>query len=240
MNREAAGSLLLFVGLMVLQVGVTDLHLRYVKPEMQPLLLVAGMVLAGLGARGLLVLRREAAHAGEAPAGDEHGHHHQPRTAWLLVLPLVVLALVAPPSLGAFAASRSGPTVIDEPSQALPPLAAPTDGAVTLGLGEYYTRAMYDAESLSGATVRLTGFVVPLRDRWTITRMKLSCCAADGRPLKVVAAGDAARQAPPTDAWVEVIGTLSPPQEVRGVDGPQIAIEVDRVRPVPEPTQTYE
>lgn len=240
MNRETQDSMLLLLGAMVLQIGLTDLHLRYVKPAMQPLLIITGLGLVAVGALGVLRQMR----ADKAPAVVDHGHegghgHHAPRTSWLLMLPLLVMATVSPPTLGAFAAAR-GTTTIEAPAFALPPLPAARDGAVDLTLTDYYSRVLYEPESLDGATVRLSGFVTPVGDEWFVTRMVLSCCAADGRPVKVLTDGQAARPAPASDTWVEVIGTATATRAPAAETQPVAVLAVSSVREVPPPTNTYE
>lgn len=243
MNDDAQDNLTLLAGATLLTVGLTDLHLRYVKPQMQPLLVLAGLVLLGLGLRGLRRAYLEVRARRTAPASAEPGHaddhaHPPTRTAWLLALPVLVLALVAPPSLGAFAAARSE-TSIPEPTAALPPLPGERDGAVDLTLTDYYTRVLYDARSLQGARVRLTGFVTPVDDRWFVTGIALACCAADGRPVKVLTTGEAG-PAPAADSWVEVVGTYSAPEQLPGSERAVATLQVEQVRPVAQPRDTYE
>lgn len=262
MNREAQDTLLLFVGVMVLQVGISDLHLRYVKPAMQVPLVVAGAVLTVLAVVSIVRSQRRARptvatpspsehvpggglaadhhHEGEhAPDGaGEHGHDHahMPRTAWLLALPLLVLTLVTPPSLGAYAAARGTQASIDAPDDALPPLPGEVRGAVPLTMTEYVTRSLYAPESLSGQRLRLTGFAIPQDDGgWAVGRVALSCCAADGRAIQVRVEGS---PAPPTDAWVEVEGRFTDPVE----DGSRRTARLDAtaVTPVEPPEQQYE
>jgi uncharacterized repeat protein (TIGR03943 family) len=154
---------------------------------------------------GALQASSEPAHA------DEHGHSHahMPRTAWLLALPLLVLTIVTPPSLGAYAAARGTQASIDAPTASLPPLPPETDGAVDLSMTEYVTRALYAPETMEGATLRLTGFVLPEDDGgWSVARVAMSCCAADGRAVRVRVL-DAS--SPGTDQWVSVVGRFSPP-----------------------------
>jgi uncharacterized repeat protein (TIGR03943 family) len=252
MNREGQDTLLLFVGVMVLQVGITDLHLRYVKPQMQPLLLAAGAVLTVLAVVSIVRSQRAGrepvtaspsehvapASDGDGPdhgSGHGHSHGHLPRTAWLLALPLLVLTLVTPPSLGAYAAARGSTTTVQAPSGALPGLPPAVDGAVGLTLTDFATRAVYAPDSLAGSRVRLTGFVLPEEDGWTLARIALSCCAADGRPVRVRAGG---APAPAADSWVQLEGRFD------GVEGegservPVLAVE--RVQPVEPPVQQYE
>jgi uncharacterized repeat protein (TIGR03943 family) len=245
-NRDAQDNLTLLVGATVLAVGVSDLHLRYVKPQMQPLLVLSGLVLLGLGLRGVQRMYREVAGRQSAPAAhgdghdDPHGHEHgMSSTAWLLLLPLLVLSLVAPPALGSYAAARSE-TTISAPKVALPALPAERDGAVDLTLTDYYTRVLYDPASLDGVRVRLSGFVTPVDGRWYVTRMALACCAADGRPVKVLTTGSSAAAAPDSDAWVEVVGRFTAPQTPPGGERAVATIEVEQVQPVPRPRDEYE
>lgn len=233
-QSDAQDSLTLLAGVTLLAVGVTDLHLRFVKPEMQPLLVLAGAVLVGLSARGLLRTYREV-RAGAAASEDAHEHGTSPST-WLIALPLIVLSLVAPPSLGSYAAARSD-TRIAAPSIALPPLPPARDGAVDLTLTDYYTRALYDEQSLRGERLRLSGFVTPVGGRWFLTRMSLSCCAADGRPVKVLTTGE---PAPAADTWVEVVGTYAAAQALAADEVPLPTLEITSLRRVEQPRNAYE
>lgn len=247
MNRDAQDNLVLLVGATMLTVGVTDLHLRYVKPQMQPLIVLSGLVLLGLGLRGLRRMTGEIAAArrgADRPAHDQdaHGHEHDhamTRTAWLMALPLLVLTLIAPPSLGAYAAARSDTTVA-EPTEDLPPLPAATGGARTLTLTDYYVRVLYGPQSLQGERIRLSGFVVPVEGRWYVARMSLACCAADGRPVKVLVSGDAAGPVPPADAWVEVVGRYTAPQVPPGNELAVATLEVESVQRTARPANPYE
>lgn len=243
MNREAQDNLLLLVGALMLQVGLTDLHLRYVKPQMQPLIVLTGVGLLAIGLVGVVrMVRGRTAPAADTSAGlDESGHSHHagPRAAWLLVLPLLVMATVTPPTLGAYAAARSD-TALETPMYEPPPLPAPVGGAVDLSLTDYYTRVLYDPEQLRDVPVRLSGFVTPVGGDWYITRIKLSCCAADGRPIKVLADGPASQPVPGADTWVEVVGTYTTPRVPAGEDSPSIALEVRDLRVAPRPQNPYE
>jgi uncharacterized repeat protein (TIGR03943 family) len=269
-NREGQDTLLLFVGVMVLQVGISDLHLRYVKPQMQPVLIVAGVILTALAVVSIVRWQRRGkdpadtvvtaspsehvpggafgvshgagpVHADPEPGygldaghADGHDHAHMPRTAWLLALPLLVLTVITPPSLGAYAASRASST-IEAPTDSIPPLPAPTDGAVELTLREFATRSLYAPDSLEATPVRLTGFVLPEGDGWTLARIALACCAADGRPIRVQTAG---APAPAADSWVTLEGRFS---RIEGEGARRVPVlQVDRVVPVDAPVQQYE
>ena len=95
-DRRGQAAIVFTVGAMALYLGRSDTALAYVKAGLQPLLAVSGVILVGLG------LVAVAGHG-----RDQHGHQlHGPRVAWLLALPPLALVLIAPPALGAFAASR--------------------------------------------------------------------------------------------------------------------------------------
>jgi uncharacterized repeat protein (TIGR03943 family) len=234
--RDAQDALLLLSGSTLLTVGFTDLHLRYVKPEMQPLIIGAGLVLVALGLSAIRSAFREVVTPAEPSAGG--GGHALHPSSYLLVLPLLVLSLVGPPSLGSFAAARSETRVI-EPVE-LAPLPDPVDGAVEITLTEYYSRVLYDDGSLDGVRVRLTGFVTPDEGRWFVTRMALSCCAADGRPIKVLTTGPGAESPPPADTWIEVEGTVAPSEKLPGQDVGVATLAVDSIVEVEPPAQQYE
>ena len=231
MSGDASGALLTLLGALSLRLGLTDAHLAYVKPGMRLPLLVAGGLLVALG---LGVMRRWV--AGARPPGGGHGTP----VGWLLIAPVFAIGLVAPDPLGAFAASRQ-PEAALPPVDSFGPLPDPVDGAVALPVREFTARARYDEErSLTGVRVRLTGFVVPDRSGtgFFLTRFVLSCCAADGRAVRV-AVRDAPRPYPPADAWVEVEGTWRPTGETPESEAPSVLV-ASAVRPVPAPSQPYE
>ena len=56
------------------------------------------------------------------------------------------------------------------------------DGSIPLGLAQFATRAVHEPTPLIDQPVLLTGFVsdVNTDGTWTLTRFRMSCCAADG------------------------------------------------------------
>jgi putative membrane protein len=232
-NRQAQAVVLLLVGGAILRASFTDLYLRYVKAGLQPFLIASGILLVAAAVATLwFELRGKAAH-------DDHGHsHREPAVAWLLVLPVFALLLVAPPALGSYAANRSG-TALQETSD-FPPL--PAGDPVKVGLVDYATRAVYDeGKSLGGRRVQLTGFVMIGHDGAPyLARMTLSCCAADARPVKIGLDGQV-----PTglaaDTWLEVVGrytTRSTKDDVN--DGVIPYIEIEEFHRIDAPTNQYE
>ncbi|MEV8635221.1 TIGR03943 family protein [Streptosporangium sp. NPDC051023] len=179
-------------------------------------------------------------HEGHRHEGHGHDHSRGPRVAWLLCLPIFAIFLIAPPSLGSFAAARSDtPPPRDQTLTAFTPLTG--EGPTDMPISEFIGRAWDDdKKSLTDRRVRLTGFVVPSRRKgqWYVTRMQIACCAADAFPLKVAVKG---LKAPPEDTWVEVTGTWIPQtfgKMPNGVVYPELA-GTDLVK-VATPDEPYE
>lgn len=244
MSRETQNAITILVGVAALRLGLTDAHLRYVKASLGPWLVVAGVLLVVLGVLGLV----DRAPKPTDGHGEDHdpfdGHeHHGPSIAWLLTLPVLAIFLVAPAPLGSFAASRNT-TRLEAPKAQFPDLPAEVRGAVPLTLREFNLRTFFDDEkSLEGKTVRLVGFATPHgADETFLTRFILSCCAADGRPIKV-ALKNLPGARPPADQWLEIEGTWVEPdtdQQGEALIGRAAELVVTSVRPVSAPSQTYE
>jgi uncharacterized repeat protein (TIGR03943 family) len=238
-NRQAQGVVLLLVGGAILRASLTDLYLRYVKEGLRPFLIVAGLLLVAAAVATLWYELRSQRSAAEDEQEDEHGHaHHEPRVAWLLVLPVLALLLVAPPALGSYAANRTG-TALQQPSD-YPAL--PAGDPVQLSVLDYATRAVYDdGRSLGNRRVRLSGFVLVGHDGAPyLTRMVLSCCAADAQPVKIGMTG----QVPSglqADTWLEVTGKYTAQQLKDDVNEGVIPfIEVSTAKRIPAPHNQYE
>lgn len=267
MNRQAQAVVLLLVGGAILRTSFTDMYLRYVKSGLRPFLILAGVLLVATAVMTLwyelrgggFSEKREpggAADGGaagvagtpavDAPAevsatvapDDGHGHSHEPRVAWLLVLPVFALLLVAPPALGSYAASRAG-TALQEVSD-FPPL--PEGDPAKISVLDYASRAVFDqGRSIGDRSVLLTGFVLVGRDgRPYLARMIIACCAGDARPIKVGLSGDAPDGLAP-DTWIEVTGRYVDRSDTDEVNGETIPyLEVIEWREVPAPVQQYE
>jgi uncharacterized repeat protein (TIGR03943 family) len=240
MNRQAQAVVLLLLGGAVVKASVTDMHLRYVKESLQPFLIASGLVLVAAAVMTLVydLWRRPASGHGD-DHGADHGHH-EPRIGWLLILPVLGLLLVAPPALGSYAAGQSGTALASQQISDYPPL--PDGDPVRTTVLDYASRALFDkGVSIGDRRVQLTGFIAAGQDGAPIlARMILSCCAADGRPIKLGLEGD-----PPTglapDTWVEVVGRYSErtgTDEVNGAEIPYLAVE--SWRQVEPPKQQYE
>ncbi|CAB4960800.1 MAG: TIGR03943 family protein [Actinobacteria bacterium] len=251
MTREIQSVLLLLVGGAMLRLSVGDVYLRYVKEGMRPWLLVSGGLLV-LG--GVLILvdvlrtarRASAAEADLAGVADEsevvdnegHSHAHGgPRSAWMLLLPVAAIFLVAPPALGSFTAERQASSVIQPADSSVPPL--PPGNPVVVSLADYAARAVWDnGTTLKGRNVKMVGFVTPNpAGGWWLTRLQLACCAADAVATKIVPVGGPASL--PADTWVQVTGQW---EAGGGVQNEKAIpwLKVDSLTEVAQPKNPYE
>ena len=248
MSREIQALVMVLLGGAVLRITIDGTFLRYVKPGLGPFLLATGVVILILGLLSAWydgLLRRAPAGAHEHDHGHAHGHDDGhghgpggPAAAWLLLLPVLAIFLVAPPALGAYTAEREDSTIAAprEGSQFDP---LPAGDPLPLSLTEYAARAVWDdGISLEGRTVLLTGFVSAAPEgRWYLTRLGLSCCAADAFATKVLVIDPP--YDPPTDVWVQITGRWVPgggTQDANAIPW----IQVQDMAEVPPPANPYE
>lgn len=233
MSRGAQHLLLVLVGLSIAMMLVRGTYLNYVKPGLFPWLVIAAAVLVLLGGTGVV---RELRYA--SAREHEHGHAHGTRATWLLLVPIAMLAFVAPPPLDAAGANPPPPVSAPQarPFPALPPGPAPE-----ISLPEAVMRAASDsARTLDGRTITLTGFTVHWKGRVDLGRVVIICCAADAQLARVHLAGPAAQTAAslPEDTWVRVVGRIVPGSS-RLDDGLVPTMTVTEVQPVEKPRNTY-
>ena len=254
MSRLTQAVILMLFGGAILRASMTDLYLRYVKEGLRPFLIAAGAMLV---VAALMTIRHAlspshvspsgatdspsdaASRSGASPSADDHGHH-EPWVGWLLILPVLGLLLVAPPALGSYAAGQAGSVAAAPGGDSdYPPL--PAGDPAPISLLDYASRALFDGgKSLNGRSLRLTGFVTPAPDgRPMLARIVLTCCAADGRPIKLGLAGEAPIEVP-ADTWIEVTGVYSPQRGRDPVNDVDVAyLEVTSWQEVPQPRQPY-
>jgi uncharacterized repeat protein (TIGR03943 family) len=261
MNKQAQAVVLLLVGGAVLRASFSDLYLRYVKQGLQPFLIAAGVMLVAAAVMTLWYELRPRDGAPAEPGHDDfeqagsldatrprpaqlvdehadHGHSGEPRIAWLLLLPVFGLLLVAPPALGSYAANRSGMSLQAQSDFA--PL--PAGDPATISVLDYASRAIFDeGRSLGGRRVQLTGFVSASPDgNFYLTRMILSCCAADARPIKIALSGRLPENLK-QDTWLRVVGTYVPKTVKDAINGERIPfIEVGEAEAIAAPSEQYE
>lgn len=133
MNRTTQSAVIALLGGLLISITVTGRFTSYVKPGFGPLLLIAGAILIVVGVLSIVTGLRadkradELAGAGQVSPGavhgvplpsdhadqgdtehDGHGHSHERSKApWLILAPILVLLLLAPPALGADAVARN-------------------------------------------------------------------------------------------------------------------------------------
>ncbi|MFF3330522.1 TIGR03943 family putative permease subunit [Streptomyces sp. NPDC002888] len=256
MRRPVQMVLLVLSGLALLHASLfTDLYLRYVKPGMRPMLVVSGALLLvlgvveawsywrsggrgqpGVGHDGPEPIGHDADH--QDPAGHDHDHSHTPRVAWLLLLPALSLLFYAPPTLGAYTASRAEPKAVAKVAEQddFDPL--PATSPLPMTLTDFTERVQQDREqAIKGRSVQLTGFVTPGKggDGWDLTRIIFSCCAADAQSVKVRVHGSPALAA---NTWVTVVGTWHPGGTL-GTSSAPAALDAGAVKKVDRPVNGY-
>jgi uncharacterized repeat protein (TIGR03943 family) len=251
-TKAAQNLLLILVGAAMLWITViTGEYVNYVKPAFRLLLIGAAVALLVLGAAGV---RKEWSETGDTPGTGHHagpateaGHDHArgPRVAWLLCLPTLAIFLIAPPALGSFTASRSSArsaAPARPPAEGFGELRPRPGGApVEMTLGEFVGRSFEaqtgDPARFQSVPVKLTGFVTPRpKGGWFLTRLRMSCCAGDALPLRVIVHNAPARRA---DAWVQVVGTWMPPTTGRVATGVH-ELSASSVHPIEKPDNPYE
>lgn len=240
MRRETQNILLVLLGGALLKISFTGIYTRYVKPSHQWLLIVAGVVMVALAAVSIV---REIKGARDL---DDHGHVHNARSAWLLLLPVLAVFLVAPPALGADSVSRSSgnqaaaaavPSTEGEGSALFPEL--PPGDPIAVTLSDFAARAAWDrGHSLDNRDARLVGFVVQEGDDTYVARLAIGCCAADAFPVKVKLTGKELSHLA-DDSWIDVVVRLRPGTATKANEYVP-AVTVHEVRQVPEPEDPYE
>ena len=241
MSRGAQNLILLLIGLATAVMLIKGTYLNYVKPALLPWLIAAAAVLMALGVAAIV---RDLRHAG-GPRGDddhddghddEHGHRHQPWLAWLLLIPIAMVAFVVPPALGASGTTQ--PAAVSAPQRrAFPPL--PPGPAPTVSLPEVVMRAAADStHSLDGRSITLTGFTLRRPDGGVdLGRVVIVCCAADAQLARVHLTG-AAVGAHPDDTWLRIQGQILP-GSAQAADGFIPTMTVATALPIDKPANTY-
>jgi uncharacterized repeat protein (TIGR03943 family) len=225
----------MLVGTVLLRLTVSGTYRRYVRVGLGPWLTIAGVAVVGLGAVALYYALRRS-RSGE-PDGDgvaDHDHGEGVRVGWLLLAPIAVLLLVAPPTLGSYGVNRGAAVDVRSGGAVFDPLPRGSS-AVPMTLLEYGQRA-FDrrGSSLTGATVQLTGFISRVDPGgFQLARYQIACCAADAVPAIVLVRGVAGHP-PRRDSWVRVTGAYL------GGSGDLPRLAATSVEQIPVPNEPYE
>ncbi|MEU9344586.1 TIGR03943 family protein [Streptomyces sp. NPDC048278] len=181
-------------------------------------------------------------HAHVADPQDEpeqhHGHDHStvPRVAWLLLLPALSLLFYAPPALGAYTASRQPAKVIAEQDEFDP---LPKTSPLPITLTDFTTRVQQDRSlAIKARTVEMSGLVTPVPGggSWDLTRIIISCCAADAQSVKVRIYSTSI---PTANTWVSVTGNWHPGGKL-GTKSAPVALDAQTVKKIQRPSNGYQ
>ena len=155
MNRETETALLLALGLSTGIITLTGTYTRYVKPSLVGWLTAAAILMISLAVAAIV---RDLRHRDPPHGGLQHGHGHRSASGWLLVVPVVILAFVVPPALGARAAAPQVVTLsARDLRQPFPPL--PAGRAPEVSMKDLMKRVALDsAGTLNGRLITLVGF----------------------------------------------------------------------------------
>lgn len=206
MSRETENALLLLTGVSTAIIAVSGAYTRYVKPGLLPYLAATAVLLIAL-ALAAIVRDIRRGHS-EAHTEEPHDHPHSPGVAWLLLIPIALLAFVVPPAIRPDAASVTAVST-DVLRRPFPPL--PDGTAPEISLPDALIRVAQDsAGTLDNRTITVTGFTLRDGDRTDLARVVIICCAADAQLARIRLSGPAATQVAgyPDNTWIKVVGTI--------------------------------
>jgi uncharacterized repeat protein (TIGR03943 family) len=139
MGVETQSIIVTLLGGLLISITVSGRFTSYVRPGFKWLLLISGAILVVVGIVSLVLAVRADMRAGKpddtgADDGDHDAHRHDHSTSkapWLILAPVLVLLLVAPPALGADAVARNagsqGLAGFDTAAAGAPAASGPTD-----------------------------------------------------------------------------------------------------------------
>jgi uncharacterized repeat protein (TIGR03943 family) len=255
MNKETQSIVTGMLGGLLVSITLSGRFTSYVKPGFRPVLLTAGILLivVAVVSLALAVLddtkksRPVVSGAPDEEPVTHPAHEHGTRAPWLVLVPVLVLLFVAPPALGADAASRgiscgtAAPAATTYPSRRTTPSdALPAGNPVPLTMQEFVSRSLYDSlYSTANVDIQVTAFIAESScdgAGYSLVRLKISCCAADAFALR------AHVDAPPpypANTWVQAT--------IRAVEntGDQAnnyvpAATVIAMTTIPQPADPYE
>lgn len=222
MTRATQAIVVTLIGAVLLRLALFGGYLDYVRAWTRVPLLICGVVLVASSLR--LALRR-----------PRDVDHDRPKVAWLLLAPILVVFVVHPPELGAYVAERQSDAPPARTHLTLPKAEPGT--AMKLGIFEFTETAAYSPDSLRNTQVDLTGFVsYDSEHHWYITRLAITCCAADAVASRVRVVGMAA---PPRNTWIELTGQWVDIGDAKAATTkPEVyALQLTKI---PQPSNPYE
>lgn len=242
MTKVLQAAMLNLLGLAIVSITLSGTYLSYVKESMKWPLLATGACLVVLAVTWFVDAVRDSRASSH---DDVHVHDHGTTlSAWLLLVPGVVLFFAAPPALGAYDAARATgndiPVVVSEDYEK--PL--PAGDPVPLTLTDFVIRSVsQEGSTIEGREVSLVGFVTPDPEGgWWLARQSIACCAADAQPVRIrVIDAPADWAAPAADTWVHLTGTWQPQSlALAGNAVPIPSVRVSQIDAIEPPENPYE
>ena len=238
MSRETENALLLLLGLATAIITITGVYTRYVKPSLLPWLAAVAVLLIVLALSAIVRAPRRGRD--DKTGSDEHtGHAHRRGIGWLIAVPVLLLAFVVPPALGAQAAApiaiTLSPNELRQPFPSLPAARAPE-----VSLKEVMKRVALDsAGTLNSRLITIVGFTLKADSGTDLARITIFCCAADAQlgPLHLRGPAAAAAAELPDNTWIRVEGTIAPPGDTALPVIPTMTVST--LTPVDAPANTY-
>lgn len=218
MTRATQAIVVTIFGAVLLRLTLFGGYLDYVRAWTRIPLMICGFLLVASSLWSALRPR---------PGRDDH----RPRLAWLLLAPILVVFVIRPPALGAYVAERQVGQAPVKSDVGRPKV---KDGKpMALGIGEYSMVAAYNSDWVDGKPVELVGFVsYDKHHHWYVTRLTITCCAADAIASRVRVSG---ADAPPRNTWVTIVGT-----GVKSSSIEKALVRAGSVKRIPAPKDPYE
>lgn len=243
MSRDLEGAVVLVLGAVLARITLEGSYLAYVKSSLFWPLLATAVVLLVLGfttLRDRPVAPAKTTAAAADPSSRSGHSHEPPRLGVLLLAPVLILILAAPPPLGAFAAERGSVNSIAQEFAAELPALPAGDGPTALTISELVLRTFAEGEaSVEGVAVEIEGFVSRVDDDgFVLARFAIACCAADASPREVRITGTGPIVS--SDDWVRA--TVVWRGRIIGGDGEARipAVELVSAIPIDQPSAPYE
>ncbi|AEG80917.1 putative membrane protein [Corynebacterium ulcerans 809] len=217
------------LGVLLLVESITGGINNYLQPAFRPWTALSGVLLIGLGGWSTYSARRYPC-----------SHSPMRATSWLLLVPVLLVALCAPTALGAaslrYTAESSGATARKNSLDDLPMEPLRSYGTNELTMEELTARFLRsDSASMMGKTVAVTGFASRSVDgTWRLSRYKIFCCAADAMAYTASLDGDAELI---EDNWYEITAEVVPHSEKFNPQFP--VLKIDHATQIPQPEKPY-
>lgn len=232
MSRNAQGSMMITVGVVLAYLVVTEAHTWYVRESMWWMLAPTAALLAAVGVWSVW-----------GSDDTEESRSGAQGVGWLLLAPLVVIAAVAPSPLGVHAADlRADQPVREVDVDRYGPMPSDDGGPVDISLTELRDRAYFGPDTVDGVEVQALGFLQQRDEHVRLSRFQIACCAADAVLQQVELEGGEdvdALAAQSDEPWVVVTGVVQPSTGDPDSGDPPV-LDVTGLDPVAAPAQPYE